>query len=79
MTAGASRCVRTWSRRSGVSPWPPSRPKTGEAAAVDGDDRPAHPGLFIALEGGEGAGKTTQARMLSIWLREQGFDVVTTP
>ncbi len=40
--------------------------------------QPAHPGLFIALEGGEGAGKTTQARMLSIWLREQGFDVVTT-
>ncbi|HEX4259203.1 MAG TPA: dTMP kinase, partial [Streptosporangiaceae bacterium] len=39
---------------------------------------PAHHGLFIALEGGEGAGKTTQARMLAIWLREQGFDVVTT-
>ncbi|HEY4464563.1 MAG TPA: dTMP kinase, partial [Streptosporangiaceae bacterium] len=39
---------------------------------------PARGGLFIALEGGEGAGKTTQARMLAIWLREQGFDVVTT-
>ncbi len=39
---------------------------------------PAHHGLFIALEGGEGAGKTTQARNLAIWLREQGFDVVTT-
>jgi len=39
---------------------------------------PVHRGLFIALEGGEGAGKTTQARMLAIWLREQGFDVVTT-
>jgi dTMP kinase len=35
-------------------------------------------GLFIALEGGEGAGKTTQARLLAIWLREQGFDVETT-
>jgi len=35
-------------------------------------------GLFIALEGGEGAGKTTQARLLAIWLREQGYDVVTT-
>jgi dTMP kinase len=38
----------------------------------------ARHGLFIALEGGEGAGKTTQARLLAIWLREQGYDVVTT-
>jgi dTMP kinase len=35
-------------------------------------------GLLIALEGGEGVGKTTQARLLSIWLREQGYDVVST-
>jgi dTMP kinase len=35
-------------------------------------------GVFIAFEGGEGAGKTTQARLLSIWLRDQGFDVVMT-
>jgi len=35
-------------------------------------------GLLIAFEGGEGAGKTTQARLLAIWLREQGYDVVAT-
>ena len=35
-------------------------------------------GLLLALEGGEGAGKTTQATLLSIWLRDQGYDVVTT-
>jgi dTMP kinase len=42
--------------------------------------QPAPPrrGMLIAFEGGEGAGKTTQARLLAIWLREQGYDVVAT-
>lgn len=35
-------------------------------------------GKFIALEGGEGAGKSTQARMLAAALRERGADVVLT-
>ncbi len=37
-----------------------------------------HTGLFLAFEGGEGSGKTTQARLIAIWLREQGYDVVAT-
>ena len=56
----------------------------GEAtSAVPGQEiveqhPPLSRGLLLALEGGEGAGKSTQARLLAIWLREQGFDVLAT-
>jgi len=35
-------------------------------------------GVFIALEGGEGAGKSTQAKLLERWLSGAGHDVVLT-
>lgn len=35
-------------------------------------------GLFISFEGGDGSGKTTQFRLFAEYLRNRGFDVVTT-
>lgn len=35
-------------------------------------------GRFITLEGGDGAGKTTQAELLEEWLRARGLEVVRT-
>ncbi|MDX6389474.1 MAG: dTMP kinase [Streptosporangiaceae bacterium] len=45
---------------------------------ASGNEPVARHGLLVALEGGEGVGKTTQARLLAIWLRDQGFDVIAT-
>ena len=39
---------------------------------------PAFPGTFVAVEGGEGAGKSTQVEALAAWLREAGHEVVVT-
>jgi dTMP kinase len=35
-------------------------------------------GLFIAFEGGEGAGKSTQSTLLVHWLADRGYEVVAT-
>jgi len=35
-------------------------------------------GAFIAFEGGEGAGKSTQEALLATWLHRQGHDVLRT-
>ncbi|HEV8529567.1 MAG TPA: dTMP kinase [Actinomycetes bacterium] len=49
-------------------------------AAIRAEPRSARPPncLFIALEGGEGAGKSTQAKLLGDWLRSAGHHVVVT-
>ncbi|MFJ4785461.1 dTMP kinase [Streptomyces sp. NPDC088794] len=50
-------------------------------ALLGGDDPvtvPATSGFFIALEGGDGAGKSTQAEALAEWIRAKGHEVVVT-
>jgi dTMP kinase len=54
-------------------------PSVLEPVHLNGNAPPPAPtGRLIAFEGGEGSGKTTQARLIAIWLRELGYDVITT-
>ncbi|MCH6161787.1 dTMP kinase [Streptomyces marispadix] len=41
-------------------------------------EAPAGNGFFIALEGGDGSGKTTQVETLAEWIRAKGHEVVVT-
>ncbi|MCI9858702.1 dTMP kinase [Microbacterium proteolyticum] len=50
-----------------------TRPLHAPRAAAAGG-----PGLFVTFEGGDGAGKTTQASLLERWFAEQGRRVVRT-
>ncbi len=60
--------LSAWRGRAGA------RAATGAAPA-----RRVLPGYLVAFEGGDGAGKSTQARLLAEWLRdEEGHDVVLT-
>ncbi|MBT2399293.1 dTMP kinase [Streptomyces sp. ISL-100] len=42
------------------------------------DQAPAATGFFIAMEGGDGAGKSTQVGALAEWIRNKGHEVVVT-
>ena len=56
-------------------------PRPADALSADRSaqaGRSAAPGWFIAVEGGDGAGKSTQIAALADWLRHRGFEVVAT-
>ena len=42
------------------------------------DDEEKAEGLFVTFEGSDGCGKSTQARLAAKWLKDCGYDVVTT-
>ncbi|MCF3100451.1 dTMP kinase [Streptomyces roseoverticillatus] len=44
----------------------------------DPEQAPAATGFFIAFEGGDGAGKSTQVRAMAEWIRSKGHEVVVT-
>ncbi|MFF8831746.1 dTMP kinase [Streptomyces sp. NPDC015131] len=61
--------------RSGV----PLRRDLREALrGADPEQAPSGTGFFIALEGGDGAGKSTQVEALAEWIRGKGHEVVVT-
>lgn len=62
--------------RSGV----PLRRDLGDAlrGGADPAQAPAETGFFIAIEGGDGAGKSTQVEALAEWIRAKGHEVVVT-
>ncbi|TQK52783.1 thymidylate kinase [Streptomyces sp. SLBN-118] len=62
--------------RSGV----PLRRDLGDAlrGGADPAQAPCRTGFFIAIEGGDGAGKSTQVEALAEWIRAKGHEVVVT-
>ncbi|WP_150238083.1 dTMP kinase [Nocardiopsis quinghaiensis] len=76
-------CYRQMNRRDDPEAGPGLLPELFAAlrgvAVTEEDEEAARPaGAFIVIEGGEGAGKSTQVRELTVWLRDQGFEVIGT-
>jgi len=63
---GKLRAMRSW------------RTVGGSAQAERESVGRTYAGWFIALEGGDGAGKSTQLAAVAEWLRGRGYEVVTT-
>jgi dTMP kinase len=62
---GKLRALRSWRAAGG-------------SAQAEGESGRPYPGWFVAMEGGDGAGKSTQLAAVAEWLRGRGYEVVTT-
>ncbi|MFD6949678.1 thymidylate kinase [Nocardiopsis sp. TSRI0078] len=76
-------CYRQMNRKDDSEAGPGLLPELfaalrGVALKEEEEEEAGPGGAFIVIEGGEGAGKSTQVRELTVWLRDQGFDVVGT-
>ncbi|GAA5003712.1 dTMP kinase [Kitasatospora paranensis] len=69
--------LRTDDRR-GVAPFGRELVQAVRGGAEPAPHRLTGTGFFIALEGGDGAGKSTQAHALAEWIRSKGHEVVLT-
>ncbi|MFJ9695847.1 dTMP kinase [Kitasatospora sp. NPDC101183] len=69
--------LRTDDRR-GTAPFGRDLVDALRGAGGPAPHRGAGTGFFIALEGGDGAGKSTQAQALAEWIRGKGHEVVLT-
>ncbi|MET9397539.1 dTMP kinase [Kitasatospora sp. NPDC002965] len=69
--------LRTDDRR-GTAPFGKDLLDALRGATGPAPHRTAGTGFFIALEGGDGAGKSTQAQALAEWIRGKGHEVVLT-
>ncbi|MEU1503811.1 dTMP kinase [Kitasatospora sp. NPDC005748] len=64
--------------RRGTAPFGRDLVDAVRGAAGPAPHRTTGTGFFIALEGGDGAGKSTQAQALAEWIRGKGHEVVLT-
>ena len=64
--------------RRGTAPFGRDLLDAVRGTAAPAPHRAAGAGFFIALEGGDGAGKSTQAQALAEWIRSKGHEVVLT-
>lgn len=76
LTAARAKGAAARARMAGLLP--AALPGTGSDARAALPAGRRYPGWFLAVEGGDGVGKSTQLAALAAWLDQRGFDVVTT-